>query len=251
MERYKIADEKIMSGYDHIQSGETVKACDAWLDAWEDIKAIISEAGIINIDELQKKHQWSEFLSNYVQDLEAELHNAGIEDKEYFRKRIQYCGEMLELCGKADGLLVENTRRAIADSHFELGNEEECDRLYSMWLDEDPNWGWGYIGWSDCYHFGKNRTRAHLEKAEAIITNALGQEGLRDRLDVAERAVEIYQAVGNEQKAAELKKEIPSLKRTSFTKPTSNNPVKVEKTGRNDPCPCGSGKKYKKCCGKS
>ena len=23
-----------------------------------------------------------------------------------------------------------------------------------------------------------------------------------------------------------------------------------EKVGRNDPCPCGSGKKYKKCCGK-
>jgi len=22
-----------------------------------------------------------------------------------------------------------------------------------------------------------------------------------------------------------------------------------EKVGRNDPCPCGSGKKYKKCCG--
>ncbi|MDW7739173.1 MAG: preprotein translocase subunit SecA [Bacillota bacterium] len=26
-------------------------------------------------------------------------------------------------------------------------------------------------------------------------------------------------------------------------------PVTVEKIGRNDPCPCGSGKKYKKCCG--
>jgi len=27
-------------------------------------------------------------------------------------------------------------------------------------------------------------------------------------------------------------------------------PIQVgEKTGRNDPCPCGSGKKYKKCCG--
>jgi preprotein translocase subunit SecA len=24
-----------------------------------------------------------------------------------------------------------------------------------------------------------------------------------------------------------------------------------EKTGRNEPCPCGSGKKYKKCCGKA
>lgn len=26
--------------------------------------------------------------------------------------------------------------------------------------------------------------------------------------------------------------------------------VRVEKVGRNEPCPCGSGKKYKKCCGK-
>ncbi len=25
--------------------------------------------------------------------------------------------------------------------------------------------------------------------------------------------------------------------------------VKSEKIGRNDPCPCGSGRKYKKCCG--
>jgi SWIM/SEC-C metal-binding protein len=25
-------------------------------------------------------------------------------------------------------------------------------------------------------------------------------------------------------------------------------PIQSEKFGRNDPCPCGSGKKYKKCC---
>lgn len=25
---------------------------------------------------------------------------------------------------------------------------------------------------------------------------------------------------------------------------------KTQEVGRNDPCPCGSGKKYKKCCGK-
>lgn len=30
----------------------------------------------------------------------------------------------------------------------------------------------------------------------------------------------------------------------------SKTVVKGEKTGRNDPCPCGSGLKYKKCCGK-
>ena len=27
--------------------------------------------------------------------------------------------------------------------------------------------------------------------------------------------------------------------------------VKPKKIGRNDPCPCGSGKKYKKCCGRN
>lgn len=29
-----------------------------------------------------------------------------------------------------------------------------------------------------------------------------------------------------------------------------NQPRRVEKVGRNDPCPCGSGKKYKYCCGR-
>lgn len=251
MEKYKIADEKIMSGYDYLVDGETQKACDVWLEAWEDIKSIMAEAGINNFGELQKRYQWSEYISNYAQDLEAELHNAGIEDKEYFRKRIEYCQQMLTLCGTEDDLVVENTRRAIADSHFELGNEEECDCLYGMWLESDPNWGWGYIGWSDCYHFGKNKTEANLKKAETIIADALDKKDLRDRLDVAERAVEIYQAVGNEQKVAELKREIPSLKRNTFTRSVGTSPVKVEKTGRNDPCPCGSGKKFKKCCGKS
>ncbi|WP_066319750.1 SEC-C metal-binding domain-containing protein [Bacillus sp. FJAT-29814] len=32
-------------------------------------------------------------------------------------------------------------------------------------------------------------------------------------------------------------------------KGVSTTPARSEKIGRNDPCPCGSGKKYKKCCG--
>lgn len=35
---------------------------------------------------------------------------------------------------------------------------------------------------------------------------------------------------------------------TAFTQ-TKSQPIRHEKIGRNDPCPCGSGKKYKKCCG--
>jgi preprotein translocase subunit SecA len=43
----------------------------------------------------------------------------------------------------------------------------------------------------------------------------------------------------------ERKKEITKEYRASKTI------VKEKKIGRNDPCPCGSGKKYKKCCGKN
>ena len=35
----------------------------------------------------------------------------------------------------------------------------------------------------------------------------------------------------------------------ALNKPEPGKTPKAIKTGRNDPCPCGSGKKYKKCCG--
>ena len=36
----------------------------------------------------------------------------------------------------------------------------------------------------------------------------------------------------------------------SQTTDAGNQPAKAKpRVGRNDPCPCGSGKKYKKCCG--
>ena len=34
------------------------------------------------------------------------------------------------------------------------------------------------------------------------------------------------------------------------TSPSARPPQAQPAVGRNDPCPCGSGKKYKKCCGK-
>lgn len=43
---------------------------------------------------------------------------------------------------------------------------------------------------------------------------------------------------------AERRKELYKEQKTSKTV------VNTEKVGRNDPCPCGSGKKYKKCCGR-
>ncbi|MDD2235376.1 MAG: SEC-C metal-binding domain-containing protein [Desulfitobacteriaceae bacterium] len=249
MDRYTIADEKLQTGYNHIRKNETIEACDAWLSAWGDIKAILAEENIKDITELQEKYRWAEFLFNYVQDLEQELHNAGLENEEYFHKRIIYCDEMLKLCGKQDELLIENTKRAIADSHYEVGDTEECDRLYSNWLTEDPTWGWGYIGWSYCYTFGTGKKKPNYDKAEEIIRVAVDKEEVRDRIDVLHRALEIYTSLEQKEKVDKLKKEIMESKKSSRNRPEVNVPVKVVKVGRNDPCPCGSGKKNKKCCG--
>ena len=46
------------------------------------------------------------------------------------------------------------------------------------------------------------------------------------------------------------KNDIPLWTYNGFTKKELNSRPKKNKIGRNDPCPCGSGKKYKKCCGK-
>ena len=44
---------------------------------------------------------------------------------------------------------------------------------------------------------------------------------------------------------------LPLEKRQAITRDWRESKiVRREKVGRNDPCPCGSGKKYKKCCGK-
>uniref|UniRef100_A0A7C4TCI9 Protein translocase subunit SecA n=1 Tax=candidate division WOR-3 bacterium TaxID=2052148 RepID=A0A7C4TCI9_UNCW3 len=50
----------------------------------------------------------------------------------------------------------------------------------------------------------------------------------------------------------EYKPQIESKPGASEQKPAVQKPIVVgKKIGRNDPCPCGSGKKYKKCCGRS
>lgn len=38
------------------------------------------------------------------------------------------------------------------------------------------------------------------------------------------------------------------VSRPSYRQNTKQEPIRVEKIGRNEPCHCGSGKKYKKCC---
>lgn len=63
--------------------------------------------------------------------------------------------------------------------------------------------------------------------------------------NIIHHVIELFKAINEEELAlqyAQIEKQ-----QNDFGK---KKPTKVIKVGRNDPCPCGSGKKYKKCCGK-
>jgi tetratricopeptide (TPR) repeat protein len=239
-----------MSGYELLLEEKTIKACDIWLEAWSSLAALMKEDSVRDVDEIYGKYKWSDFPSNYVQYLEQELHNDGLLDPEYFRKRITYCQELLKYTGE-DSQMMQNTRRAIADSYYELGDTGECDRLYRQWLEEDPKWGWGYIGWFMCYESIYNG-RQDIAKATEIIERALNAPDACDRLDIVDKALVFYEENGGDAgKILSLREEFSKLAAASPGHSTDHKPVPVTsaKVGRNDPCPCGSGKKYKKCHG--
>ncbi len=83
----------------------------------------------------------------------------------------------------------------------------------------------------------------------------------RQRREMEEKAAAAHQVIlGNGEKAEKPNAVTLAIKREQVAKPvepagdgtmsTNRTVVKKNKVGRNDPCPCGSGKKYKKCCGR-
>ena len=248
MDRYESIDQKIAEGYAHIRKKENLEGCNKWLEAWAEINALLSEGAAEDIYDLEEKYGWSEFLSNYVQDAEMELHNAGLVDKAYHARCAAYCQELLQWCGDNESLHT-NTRRGMADAYFDSGDTAKCDQLYSEWLGEDPDWGWGYVGWSDNYWFGVDNDQ--YEKALEILLRGYVRTSLRDKIAVVERLSSVYGEMGEEEKAKEYERIFAVMQRNVAPDSPYYNPSlpRATKIGRNEPCPCGSGKKYKKCCG--
>jgi tetratricopeptide (TPR) repeat protein len=224
-------------------------------------------------------------LFNWIQDLESELWNAGLEDRQFLTARIAICEEGLRRF-PSDDLMTENRRRALAESYYELGEADKAEALYREWLDADPCWGWGWIGWSDGYRFTRTERR-DWNRCEQILREALAIADVRDRADIADRLVDACEEQGRSQEVEELRRE---AQRSAAMVETSLNvssackvlrqktkinfggeglplnelsnvaamlrgapppaPVTSQKIGRNEPCPCGSGRKYKKCCGR-
>jgi hypothetical protein len=278
-------DDGMQAGYHLLEGRQTAPACQKWLEAWNDVLRLMDKAGLRSIAGFDDRFRGTQCLFNWIGDLEMELWNAGMKDRQYLVARVAVCEEALRRFSAEDRDLTENLRLALADSIYELGETARAESLYRGWLDEDPRWGWGWIGWSDCIRNPRVASR-DPQKAERLLLEGLSVPEVEQRRELVERLAFRYEEEGRHAEARELRRQARSKPRATETStverpddrtlrlkrtitfdgeglPLSEMPDLAAhpgedfpllssgqaKTGRNEPCPCGSGKKFKKCCG--
>jgi len=282
---FELLDDKMQAGYALLASEGATAACRIWLEAWRDVLGLFDKSGMQSIQEFDDRFGGTESLFNWIQDLESELWNAGLDDRQFLTARVAMCEEALRRFGNDDELMIENRRRALAESYYELGETGKAEGLYRGWLNQDPRWGWGWIGWSDCYRFTRTELR-DWGRCEQLLREGLAIDEIRDRSEIIDRLADVCEEQGRAQEAKEFRRQanrsaaametslnvssagtvlrqktkidfggeglpLSELSNVAARLRRTSPPVGIgkPKVGRNDPCPCGSGKKFKKCCG--
>ena len=78
-----------------------------------------------------------------------------------------------------------------------------------------------------------------------------GQQMFEELLSNIDKEVSLFLIRAQIRQNVERKQEVKGVTNEDQNKVKKQTPKKSQKIGRNDPCPCGSGKKYKQCCGKN
>jgi len=257
---FEIVDDAMQAGY---HAPDTGKKCEIWLEVWGKVLVLADRRRVTRLRELDNLFAGTQCLFNWVQDLETELGNGRDVIQRFLSERRGFCEEYLARFGGQEPEIDKSMRVAIAEVYNQSGDLETVDRLYRQWLTADSSWGWGWIGWADGYWLFTPRER-DFPRGEEILREGLAVAELRDREEVLLRLADLYAESGRPEQEREVREQAEALRRVTRRGetryawegiPPSQAPqvekrVVKEKIGRNAPCPCGSGKKYKKCCGR-
>jgi hypothetical protein len=178
-------DDRMQEGYDLLEAEHTAEACDAWWQVWEWLRDKVGPERN-TIAALDAEFRGMQSVFNWCQDLEMELGNAGLSDPEYYRLRIRYCREFLETFGDVEWSMRGSFLRAEAESYWRLGEIETAEIKLEALIQENPDWAWGYIEWSDQYWIFRDSPKNYA-RGEAILKRALARRHLEDRRDVLDR----------------------------------------------------------------
>jgi len=173
-------DDMIEKAYIYSSENKSLETCDICFKVWDGIKYRIKPEyrNIKPLDEMYKS--WF-YVSNFCQELESDLHNAGLIDNTYFDKRINYCREFLEYFPDEKELITHNMRRAICESYAYLKDyktaESECKKL----VDDYPDNMWSYIEWGDLYLYEQKKD---FDKAVELYQKAISVSKDDEELDI-------------------------------------------------------------------
>jgi hypothetical protein len=80
-------------------------------------------------------------------------------------------------------MLTDYVRKSVMDIFaFRNALVEDCficKKLHPNKSSKNPQWGWGWIGWSDCYRFTRSELK-DMYKAEELLQEGFSITGLRD-----------------------------------------------------------------------
>ncbi len=175
----------MQEGYTLLAAHCTAEACDAWWQVWEWLKEKVTPERN-TLEALDGDFLGMQSVFNWCQDFEMELGNAGIDAPEYYRLCVRYRHEFLETFSDVGWLMRGNFLRAEAETHWRLGEFETAEAKFAALIDENPDWAWGYINWSDLYWLYRDSPKDY-NRAEAILLRALDRPDLEDRDDVLDR----------------------------------------------------------------
>src|ERR1035437_7457414 len=88
---------------------------------------------------------------------------------------------------REDGVITGDFPQAPGGPPFQTGHQQQADELYQSWLDDDPVWGWGWIGWADCYTpYGPGKAQDYARAEEILrrgyaVTRGRGAEHIAGR----------------------------------------------------------------------
>ena len=169
------------------------QAAEKMYDAWQDLYSIMERENNYSDKLGSDILDWQ--IGNWANDVTMALHNAGL-----YKECIEVNRQILKISWKnGKDLFYENARRDIADEYSDSGDIQTCFQLYEEYLNADPLWGWGWIGYF-------RQLNDHDDTKYEQVLNELYEKvrsgvEFRDKEDLYRELGDEYNTLGNQERA--------------------------------------------------
>ena len=207
------------------------------------VEEAIDNALALFVDDRGFEEDWN--LAGLVEYLESMLFPAGILKEDSLRKMAPE---------EIRDLLLEKAAELYEAKEEKLGSEtmRELERIVMLRV-VDQKWMAHLDAMDDLREgislraYGQQNPLIEYQREAFAMFNEMIENVQEDVVKLVFKLEVVDRPAQQEQRRLVFGGPAPGAERSE---PKKQAPVQSVKIGRNDPCPCGSGKKYKKCCGK-